>query len=92
MLTNAFICSKYFRWWKELDFTNKLPYIRDRIVELYVWILGVYFEPQYLLGRKILTKVIAMTSVLDDTYDSYGTFEELQLFTEAIERFDNIYE
>ena len=81
-----------YRWWKELDFANKLPYIRDRIVELYFWMLGVYFEPRYLLGRKILTKVIAMTSVIDDTYDSYGTFEELQLFTEAIERFDNIYE
>nr|WBW04340.1 terpene synthase [Ficus rumphii] len=80
--------AEIIRWWKELDFTNKLPFIRDRIVELYVWILGVYFEPQYLLGRKILTKVIAMTSVIDDTYDSYGTFEELQLFTQAIERWD----
>nr|QNV48472.1 cadinene synthase [Ficus carica] len=80
--------AEILRWWKELDFYNKLPYIRDRIVELYVWILGVYFEPQYSLGRKILTKVIAMTSVIDDTYDSYGTFEELQLFTEAIERWD----
>ncbi|GMN40651.1 hypothetical protein TIFTF001_009870 [Ficus carica] len=78
--------AEILRWWKELNFANKLPYIRDRMVELYVWILGVYFEPQYLLGRKILTKVIAMASVIDDTYDSYGTFEELQLFTEAVER------
>ncbi|GMN72404.1 hypothetical protein TIFTF001_053552, partial [Ficus carica] len=77
--------AQILRWWKELDFANKLPYIRDRIVELYFWILGVYFEPQYFLARKILTKVIAMASVLDDTYDSYGTFEELQLFTETIE-------
>ncbi|GMN27156.1 hypothetical protein TIFTF001_050455 [Ficus carica] len=29
-----------------------------------------------------------MASVIDDTYDSYGTFEELQLFTEAVERWD----
>nr|DAD35494.1 TPA_asm: hypothetical protein HUJ06_006134 [Nelumbo nucifera] len=36
----------------------------------------------------ILTKVIAMTSILDDTYDAHGTFEELQLFTDAMERFD----
>ncbi|EXB75315.1 (-)-germacrene D synthase [Morus notabilis] len=76
------------RWWKEVDFENKLPYIRDRIVELYVWALAVYFEPQYSLGRKILTKVLAFISVLDDTCDSYATFEELELFTAAIERWD----
>lgn len=76
------------RWWKELDFANKLPFARDRVVECYFWILGVYFEPQYALARKIMTKVIAMTSVIDDIYDVYGTHEELVLFTEAAERFE----
>ena len=76
-----------FRWWKELDFATKLPFARDRLVEGYFWILGVYFEPQYLRARRILTKVIAMTSILDDIYDAYGNPEELKLFTEAIERF-----
>ncbi|KAK4576696.1 hypothetical protein RGQ29_027301 [Quercus rubra] len=76
------------RWWKDLDFTTKLPFARDRIVECYFWIVSVYFEPQYSLGRKILTKVISMTSILDDIYDAYGTLEELKPFTEAIERWD----
>ncbi|KAK4539106.1 hypothetical protein RGQ29_031971 [Quercus rubra] len=76
------------RWWKDLDFATKLPFARDRIVECYFWILSVYFEPQYSLARKILTKVISMTSILDDIYDAYGTHEELEPFTEAIERWD----
>ena len=76
-----------FRWWKELDFATKLPFARDRLVECYFWMLGVYFEPQYLRARRILTKVIAMISILDDIHDAYGTPEELKLFIEAIERF-----
>ncbi|CAA3010404.1 (-)-germacrene D synthase [Olea europaea subsp. europaea] len=76
------------RWWKALDFGKKLSFARDRLVECYFWILCVYFEPQYYLARKILTKVIAMTSIIDDIYDVYGTLDELQLFTDAIERWD----
>ena len=79
-----FIC---FRWWKGLDFARRLPFARDRVVECFFWIVGVYFEPQYSLARKILTKVIAMTSIIDDIYDVYGTLEELELFTGAIDRF-----
>ena len=72
------------RWWKELDISTKLPYARDRIMEVYVyWALGVYFEPKQSLGRSILSKVIMFASVMDDTY---GIFEELELFTEAIQR------
>ena len=77
-----------FRWWKQLNFATKLPFARDRLVEGYFWILGVFFEPQYAWARRIVTKTIAMTSTMDDIYDAYGTFEELELFTEAIERFD----
>ncbi|MBA0603935.1 hypothetical protein Gorai_001929, partial [Gossypium raimondii] len=66
--------SEICRWWKDLDFTKKLPFARDRVVEGYFWIMGVYFEPQYSLGRKMMTKVIAMASIVDDTYDSYATY------------------
>ncbi|KAM7473342.1 hypothetical protein LguiB_020585 [Lonicera macranthoides] len=76
------------RWWKELNFKEKLPYARDRVVECYFWALGVHFEPQYSLSRKFLTKVGTMTTILDDTFDVYGTLEELFLLTDAIERWD----
>nr|POF14722.1 (-)-germacrene d synthase [Quercus suber] len=76
------------RWWKDLNFSKKLPFIRDRVIECYFWILGVYFEPEYCFARRILTKVIAMTSTIDDIYDVYGTIEEVELFTEAVERWD----
>ncbi|KAK7825294.1 (-)-germacrene d synthase, partial [Quercus suber] len=79
------------RWWKELNFSKKLPFIRDRVIEFYFWILGVFFEPEYFHARRILTKVIAMTSTIDDIYDVYGTFEEIELFTEAIERVIECY-
>ncbi|KAL4558354.1 hypothetical protein LXL04_036553 [Taraxacum kok-saghyz] len=74
------------KWWKGLDVPNNLPYARDRMVECYFWALGVYFEPQYSRARIFLTKVFCMATILDDTYDAYGTYEELKIFTEAIQR------
>nr|USM07608.1 alpha-terpineol synthase [Cymbopogon martinii] len=76
------------RWWKDIDIGSKLPYVRDRIVECYLWILGVYYEPCYSRARIILTMNIAIVTILDDTYDSYATPEECELFTKCIESWD----
>ncbi|PQP94756.1 terpene synthase [Prunus yedoensis var. nudiflora] len=75
-------------WWKDLDFVNKLPFARDRVVESYFWASGVHFEPQYYFARRTLCKVTALLVIIDDIYDVYGTHEELELFTEAVERWD----
>ncbi|KAJ8621940.1 hypothetical protein MRB53_030469 [Persea americana] len=75
-------------WWKKCDFGAKLPFIRDRVVECYFWILGVYFEPQYSRARLMISRIISLTSVMDDIYDVYGTMEELRVFTDAIQRWD----
>ncbi|KAL2327942.1 hypothetical protein Fmac_021369 [Flemingia macrophylla] len=74
------------QWWKDLDISSKLPYVRDRIVELCFWTLGAYFEPQYSQARNILVKTFAMALITDDIYDAYGTIDELELLTKAIER------
>ncbi|KAL2327954.1 hypothetical protein Fmac_021381 [Flemingia macrophylla] len=76
------------KWWKELDISNKLPYVRDRIVECCFWVLAAYFEPQYSQARKIFMKVFALGLIIDDTYDAYGTIDELELLTKAVERWD----
>lgn len=75
-------------WWKDLRITETLPYARDRIVECYFWILGVYFEPCYSRARIITTKYIILLSVLDDTYDIYATLDECRLLTIAFKRWD----
>ncbi|KAF7139794.1 hypothetical protein RHSIM_Rhsim06G0194800 [Rhododendron simsii] len=77
-----------YRWWKDLDVPGKLPFARDRLVELYFWILAVY-EPHYILAIRNLTKVIALISIIDDMYDaSNATIEELVLFNDAIQRWE----
>ncbi|KAK1289127.1 (-)-germacrene D synthase [Acorus calamus] len=75
-------------WWKETGLAQKLSFARDRVVECYVWALGTYHEPKYSRGRIISAKVSTLTALLDDTYDSYGTFEELQPFNDMIQRWD----
>ncbi|KAL9256107.1 (-)-germacrene D synthase-like protein [Drosera capensis] len=75
------------RWWNNLGVKRNLPWARDRIVELYIWILDL-FPSQYASGRKFLAKVIALTSIIDDFYDTYGTPEEHVRFTEAVERWE----
>ncbi|KAH6812921.1 hypothetical protein C2S51_021939 [Perilla frutescens var. frutescens] len=74
---------KQCRWWKEI--IVEVPYTRDRVVECFFWAVGVYHEPHYSRARIMLTKTIAMISVIDDTYDAYGTIEELNVFTQAME-------
>ncbi|CAL1376909.1 unnamed protein product [Linum trigynum] len=76
------------QWWVDLDVATNFKYARDRIVECYLWIMGMYFEPKYSQGRRLLTKLIAVMSLGDDTYDNYATYEELAPFTEAIEKWD----
>ncbi|XP_009794139.1 vetispiradiene synthase 3-like [Nicotiana sylvestris] len=76
------------RWWKDLDFVTTLPYARDRAVECYFWTIGVYFEPQYSQARVMLAKTIAMISIVDDTFDVYGIVKELDIYTDAIQRWD----
>ncbi|KAJ4724508.1 Terpene synthase [Melia azedarach] len=76
-------------WWIDLKFKLKLSYARDRIVEIYFSAVAEYFEPCYSHARLMHTKILVLLTLIDDTFDAYGTFEELQNFTDAVQRWDN---
>ncbi|KAM0044817.1 putative lyase [Helianthus debilis subsp. tardiflorus] len=76
------------KWWKDMNLQVIMPYVRDRVPELYAWVLALYLEPYYSQARIITTKVILFVLVLDDTYDAYSTIEEARLLTSAINRWD----
>nr|QBA83622.1 terpene synthase [Mentha x piperita] len=75
------------RWWKKLDVANKMPYARDRNVECFFLDGGRLLRACYATARKILLKCISMASIIDDTYE-YATLHELQILTDAIQRWD----
>ncbi|PWA50581.1 (-)-germacrene D synthase [Artemisia annua] len=37
-------------------------------------------------ARVFLTKVFAIATILDDTYDAYATYKEVEIFTQAVQR------
>ncbi|XP_058091520.1 probable terpene synthase 11 [Magnolia sinica] len=76
------------RWWRELGLVEKLSFARDRPLECYLWTVGVFWEPHFSKCRIELTKAVAILLVVDDMYDSYGSLDELVLFTNAIQRWD----
>ncbi|CAN0927251.1 Alpha-terpineol synthase, chloroplastic [Linum grandiflorum] len=76
------------RWWKELGLPEKLDFARDRLVESFQWPVGVSPEPEFSYCRKTLCKLASIINVIDDVYDIYGSLDELELFTSAIESWD----
>ncbi|XP_059661024.1 probable terpene synthase 11 [Cornus florida] len=76
------------RWWKELGLVDKLSFARDRPLECYLWTVGIFPEPCHSSCRIELAKTIAILLVIDDIFDSYGSFSDLVLFTNAIKRWD----
>nr|QWQ79600.1 TPS42 [Juglans sigillata] len=50
--------------------------------------LPLHWRMPWLEARRVLTKVNALITTIDDVYDVYGTLYELELFTDAVERWD----
>ncbi|GMJ10491.1 terpene synthase 21 [Hibiscus trionum] len=80
--------SQLARFWEENMFSSKLPYARERYVEGYTWINSLFYEPRYTQWRIVLSKLLVVISILDDTFDAYGTPQELQRFIDALTRWE----
>ena len=63
-----------------------MSFARDRLVENYIWNVGTNFEPDLGYLRRGMTKINSLITTIDDVYDVYGTLEELELFTKAVDR------
>ncbi|XP_065875355.1 terpene synthase 10-like [Euphorbia lathyris] len=75
-------------WWKSTCLAEKLSFTRDRLVENFLWAVGESYEPRFGYCRRMCTKINALITTIDDIYDVYGTLEELELFTDAVQRWD----
>ncbi|KAL7197802.1 hypothetical protein ACSBR2_020343 [Camellia fascicularis] len=77
-------------WWESTGWGKKLPFVRDRVVENYLWSLGEAFEPKFQNFRSMETRINILATCVDDVYDAYGTLDELQLFTNATDTLDEL--
>uniref|UniRef100_A0A803MHV9 Uncharacterized protein n=1 Tax=Chenopodium quinoa TaxID=63459 RepID=A0A803MHV9_CHEQI len=80
--------SQIQEWCKNLELARKFPHLRQRQVEYHYLSIIMYYVPQYSLARILFSKLLVLLSFLDDTYDAYGTFEELECLANAFERWD----
>ncbi|XP_057485573.1 (-)-alpha-terpineol synthase-like isoform X2 [Actinidia eriantha] len=76
------------RWWNNTRLGQKLSFARDRLMESFLWTIGMDFKPQLSYFRKKMTIVNSLITIIDDVYDVYGTLDELERFTNAVERWD----
>ncbi|CAL2249511.1 unnamed protein product [Prunus armeniaca] len=76
------------RWWRDLDFKNKASFSRDRLMENYLWAMGINYEPRFSECRIGLTKFVCILTIIDDMYDVYGFLDELEHFTQAVCRWN----
>ncbi|RWR77287.1 alpha-terpineol synthase isoform X1 [Cinnamomum micranthum f. kanehirae] len=75
-------------WWELLALPEKLGFFRDRLLENYLFAIGVVVEPQYSLCRIVITKAMVLITAMDDIYDVHGLPDELKVFTDTVNRWD----
>ncbi|KAI4296533.1 hypothetical protein L6164_036483 [Bauhinia variegata] len=72
------------KWWKELALAKDLKFARYEPIKWYMWPMACLLGPHFSEERVELTKPLSLVYIVDDIFDIYGSFEELSLFTNAI--------
>ena len=53
--------------------------------------MGTRFEPQFGYFRRMSTRVNVLITMINDIFDVYGKLDELELFTDTVERLVIMY-
>ncbi|KAG5625884.1 hypothetical protein H5410_011102 [Solanum commersonii] len=61
---------------------------KQELSEISRWWKDLDFVTTLPYARVMLAKTIAMISIVDDTFDAYGIVKELEVYTDAIQRWD----
>lgn len=77
------------RWWEQLELSQQPQEFRRQPMKWFTWSMAVVPELQFSVQRIEISKVIALVYIIDDIFDLHGSLEELTLFTQAVERWDN---
>nr|GME04276.1 terpene synthase 10-like [Ipomoea batatas] len=80
------------RWWENSYIRERLTFVRDSMVENFFWAIATNSNPKFSNWRRIKAKLNCLICTIDDIYDVYGTLDELHLFTDVIERWDDVTE
>lgn len=75
------------RWWKASGLSEMI-FTRHRPVEYYTMASCIVMEPKHSAFRLGFAKLCEIATCLDDIYDTYGTIDELEVFTAAVKRWD----
>lgn len=77
------------KWWNDLGLNRELEVARNQPVKWYTWSMAVLMGDMSLSEQRVqLTKSIAFVYFIDDVFDLYGTLDELEIFTEAVNQWE----
>ncbi|KAJ4788350.1 terpene synthase 14 [Rhynchospora pubera] len=80
---------KIKRWWSDLGLARELTFARDQILKWYLWSMTALPGPQFSKHRLELTKSVSFIYIIDDIFDIMGNPEELTLFTQTINSWED---